>query len=58
MRVLTVVKTISNKQYVYNLMSNNMIHINNTRTNKDSVIVPLSIIEELIRSQQLAEKEQ
>lgn len=49
MEVLTVIKTISKGSYTYNLMSNDMVHINNIKSNKDSVIVPLSAIKELIK---------
>jgi hypothetical protein len=50
MKVLTALKTITKGSYTYNLMSNNMIHINNHKTNSDSVIVPLEAIEKLIKS--------
>ena len=44
MEVLTKLKTISQGSYTYNLMSNNMVHINNHKTNDKSVIVPLDSI--------------
>lgn len=48
MQVLTVLKTITKGSYTYNLMSNNMVHINNNKTNSDSVIVPIEVIQKLI----------
>ena len=49
MEVLTKVKTVKQGNYTYNLMSNNMVHINNHQTNDKSVIVPLGAIEQLIK---------
>lgn len=39
MKVLTKIKTTKHGDYTYNLMSNNMIHINNHKTNSKSIIV-------------------
>ena len=47
MEVLTKLKTVTKGNYTYNLMSNDMVHINNHKTNDKSVIVPLGAIREL-----------
>ena len=49
MKVLTKIKTVNKGNYTYNLMSNDMIHINNHKTNNKSIIVPLAPIRELIQ---------
>ncbi len=48
MEILTVVKTVKQGNYTYDLMSNNMVHINNHKTNDKSVIVPVEPIKKLI----------
>ena len=44
MKVLTKVKTIKQGNYTYNLMSDNMVHINNHKANDKSIIVPIEPI--------------
>ena len=52
MTVLTAVKRVVKGNYTYELMSNDMIHINNHKTNNKSVIVPLEPIRELLSSEE------
>tara|TARA_R110000822_G_scaffold181007_1_gene320699 strand:+ start:951 stop:1187 length:237 start_codon:yes stop_codon:yes gene_type:complete len=52
MKVLTTLKSITTKKYTYNLLGSSKegpthIHINNTQSNKDSVIVPLKALQKL-----------
>ena len=49
MKVITRIKTIKRGDYTYNLMSNDMVHINNHKTNDKSIIVPLEPIKQLIK---------
>ena len=49
MKVLTCIKTIKQGNYTYNLMSNNMGHINNHKTSDRSVIVPAGPILNLFK---------
>jgi len=51
MKVLTRVKTIKQGDYTYDLMSNNMVHINNHKTNDKSIIVPVTPILKLINQE-------
>lgn len=50
MNVLTKLKTVKQGNYTYNLMSNNMVHINNHKTNDKSIIVPVEPILALFNS--------
>ena len=54
-KVLTCIKTIKRGSYTYQLLGHNKaptyVHINNTRTNKDSVIVPINVLHELLYQQ-------
>ena len=52
MKVLTTLKNITTKKYNYNLLGNSKdgpthLHINNTQSNEDSVIVPLKALQGL-----------
>jgi|TARA_R110000744_G_scaffold307452_1_gene415614 hypothetical protein len=52
MKVLTTLKSINTKKYTYNLLGTSKkepthLHINNTQSSKDSVIVPLKALQEL-----------
>ncbi len=47
MKVLTCKKTITKGNYTYKLMSD-YIHINNHKTNDQSIIVPVGAVKELL----------
>ena len=53
MDVLTVFDQIEKGSYVYSIMGYNdkpsMVHINNSKTNNNSVIVPLEVLKEFIK---------
>lgn len=49
MKVLTVKKELVKGGYTYSLMSNNTVHINNHKTNKNSVLVPVEDLKELLQ---------
>ena len=50
--MLTVKKTIKDNTYVYSLMGNNSevthVHVNNIKTNSNSALLPISMLEELL----------
>ena len=52
MEVLTVFKQIELGSYIYTVMGYkdkpSTVHINNTKTNKNSVIVPIEVLEDLL----------
>lgn len=48
MEVLTVKKELVKGDYTYSLMSNENVHINNHKTNKNSVMVPAEDLRELL----------
>lgn len=52
-KVLTCTKTINRGNYTYKLMAADKVvthvHINNDKTNNDSVIVPVDILKELLK---------
>ena len=52
MKVLTTLKSITTKKYTYNLLGSSKeepthIHINNTQSNKESVVVTLKALQKL-----------
>ena len=48
LNVLTVLSSMQQGSYTYNVMSNGYIHINNHKTNSNSVIVSTKLLLELI----------
>ena len=48
LNVLTLVSSKQQGSYTYNVMSNGYIHINNHKTNGNSVIVPTNVLLDLI----------
>ena len=57
MEVLTVFHEIEKGSYVYQVMGYNdkasMVHINNIKTNEDSVIVPIEVLQRLLKDLEL-----
>lgn len=51
MEVISVKKTLTKGDWTYSLMSNNYVHINNNKTNKNSVMVPAEYLLELLNKQ-------